>query len=54
VFSAGEDRFGAVIRRRVPYVGSLGALDMVNFHAIDTVPEKFRSRNLYIHNPTSR
>ena len=51
VFSAGEDRFGAVIRRRVPYVGSLGALDMVNFHAMDTVPEKFRSRNLYIHNP---
>src|SRR5438552_8166650 len=46
VFSAGEDRFGAVIRRRVPYVGSLGALDMVNFHAMDTLPEKFRSRNL--------
>jgi uncharacterized protein (UPF0261 family)/ABC-type branched-subunit amino acid transport system ATPase component len=51
VFSAGEDRFGAVIRRRVPYVGSVGALDMVNFHAMDTVPEKFRSRNLYVHNP---
>jgi uncharacterized protein (UPF0261 family)/ABC-type branched-subunit amino acid transport system ATPase component len=51
VFSAGEDRFGAIIRRRIPYVGSVGALDMVNFHAMDTVPEKFRSRNLYIHNP---
>jgi uncharacterized protein (UPF0261 family)/ABC-type branched-subunit amino acid transport system ATPase component len=51
VFSAGEDRFGAIIRRRVPYVGSVGALDMVNFHAMDTVPEKFRSRNLYVHNP---
>ncbi|MFL5258653.1 MAG: ABC transporter permease [Hyphomicrobiales bacterium] len=51
VFSAGKDRFGAMIRRRVPYVGSVGALDMVNFHAMDTVPEKFRSRNLYVHNP---
>lgn len=51
VFSAGEDRFGAIIRRRIPYVGSVGALDMVNFHAMDTVPQKFRSRNLYVHNP---
>jgi uncharacterized protein (UPF0261 family)/ABC-type branched-subunit amino acid transport system ATPase component len=51
VFSAGKDRFGAMVRRRVPYVGSVGALDMINFHAMDTVPEKFRSRNLYVHNP---
>ncbi len=51
VMSAGEDRFGAVIRSKLPYVGSVGALDMVNFHAIDTVPEKYKSRNLYVHNP---
>ena len=51
VMSAGEDRLGAVIRRHVPYVGSCGALDMVNFWAMDTVPEKYRNRKLHVHNP---
>ena len=51
VMSAGDDRLGAVIRTRVPYVGSCGALDMVNFWAADTVPEKYRGRNLHVHNP---
>ncbi len=50
VFSAGPERMDAVIRSRVPYVGSCGALDMVNFHALDTVPAQFRARNLYKHN----
>jgi uncharacterized protein (UPF0261 family) len=51
VFSAGEDRLGAIIRTRVPYVGACGALDMVNFGAMATVPERYRGRNLYVHNP---
>ena len=51
VFSAGEDRLGAVIRSRIPYVGSCGALDMVNFGALDTVPERYKSRKLHVHNP---
>jgi uncharacterized protein (UPF0261 family)/ABC-type branched-subunit amino acid transport system ATPase component len=51
VMNAGEDRLGAIIRRRVPYVGSCGALDMVNFWAMDTVPEKYRNRKLHVHNP---
>lgn len=50
VFSAGPQRMDAVIASGLPYVGSCGALDMVNFHAMDTVPEAFRSRNLYRHN----
>jgi uncharacterized protein (UPF0261 family)/ABC-type branched-subunit amino acid transport system ATPase component len=50
VFSAGEDRLGAFARRRIPYVGSCGALDMVNFHALDTVPSSFRARRLHVHN----
>ncbi len=50
VFSAGEDRLGAFARRRIPYVGSCGALDMVNFGALDTVPPQFRGRNLHVHN----
>ncbi len=51
VMSAGEDRMGAIIRSQIPYVGSCGALDMVNFEALDTVPQKFKDRNLYSHNP---
>jgi uncharacterized protein (UPF0261 family) len=51
VFPATDDRFGAVIRGRVPYVGSVGALDMVNFGAPDTIPERYRQRRLHVHNP---
>ncbi len=50
VFPCTQDRFGAVIRTKLPYVGSLGAIDMVNFGAKDTVPEAFAKRNLYVHN----
>jgi len=51
VFPATEDRFGAIIRARMPYVGSVGALDMVNFGPRDTVPERYRGRQLHQHNP---
>ena len=51
VLSAGPDRFGSIARTGIPYVGSAGALDMVNFWAIATVPERFRARQLYKHNP---
>jgi uncharacterized protein (UPF0261 family) len=51
VFPATEDRFGAMIRSRMPYVGSVGALDMVNFGAPDTVPDRYRGRLFYEHNP---
>jgi uncharacterized protein (UPF0261 family)/ABC-type branched-subunit amino acid transport system ATPase component len=51
VFPATEDRFGAIIRSRVPYVGSTGALDMVNFGAPDTIPERYRNRKFLVHNP---
>lgn len=51
VLPATEDRFGAVARTRLPYVGSVGALDMVNFWARPTVPEKYRGRLFYEHNP---
>ncbi|MDU3046097.1 ABC transporter permease, partial [Bradyrhizobium sp.] len=51
VFPATEDRLGAIIRTRVPYVGSVGALDMVNFGAPDTIPERYRGRKFHVHNP---
>ena len=50
VFPATEDRFGAIIRTKIPYVGSVGAVDMVNFGAKETVPAAFRDRRLHVHN----
>lgn len=51
VMSAGEQRLDAIVRTAVPYVGSCGALDMVNFGAMNTIPDRYRDRNLYVHNP---
>jgi uncharacterized protein (UPF0261 family)/energy-coupling factor transporter ATP-binding protein EcfA2 len=51
VFPATDDRFGAIIRSRVPFIGSVGALDMVNFGAPDTIPERYRQRKFHVHNP---
>jgi len=50
VFPAGPRRFEVILEKAVPYVMSLGALDMVNFGAMETVPEKFRPRRLHVHN----
>jgi uncharacterized protein (UPF0261 family) len=50
VFPCGADRFEPILKARIPYVLSTGALDMVNFGAMATVPEPFRNRNLHVHN----
>jgi uncharacterized protein (UPF0261 family)/ABC-type branched-subunit amino acid transport system ATPase component len=52
VLSAGPARLDVFARHPIPYVGSCGALDMVNFGAWGTVPERFKGRKLYRHNPT--
>jgi uncharacterized protein (UPF0261 family) len=52
VLAAGPDRLEVAGRHGVPQVVSLGALDMVNFGARDTVPPQFEGRNLYLHNPS--
>jgi uncharacterized protein (UPF0261 family) len=52
VFSAGPNRLEAAGSVGLPQIVSLGALDMVNFGPLDTVPEKYRNRNLYKHNST--
>jgi uncharacterized protein (UPF0261 family) len=52
VLSAGPDRLEAAGRAGLPQVVSLGALDMVNFGARDSVPPRFAERNLYVHNPS--
>jgi len=51
VLAATEDRFGAIARTGIPYVGSVGALDMINFGGPATVPDQHQNRMLYEHNP---
>ncbi|SEG69643.1 Tm-1-like ATP-binding domain-containing protein [Bosea lathyri] len=51
IFPCTEDRLGAFARTGVPYVGSCGALDMVNFGPLDTVPPRYSGRLFYQHNP---
>lgn len=48
--TAGPERLTAAGLHGVPQVVSVGALDMVNFHGEDSVPERFRGRTLYRHN----
>jgi uncharacterized protein (UPF0261 family)/ABC-type branched-subunit amino acid transport system ATPase component len=52
VLSAGPHRLDVFAQRALPYVGSCGALDMINFGTWESVPERFKSRKLYRHNPT--
>lgn len=52
VLNAGQDRLTAAGKNGIPQVVSVGALDMVNFGPMDTVPAQFKNRNLYKHNPT--
>lgn len=51
VCSAGPDRLTAAGACGVPQVVSVGAMDMANFGALDTVPPAFSARHLYPHNP---
>ena len=52
VLSAGPDRLTAAGRKGIPQVVSVGALDMVNFGAPESMPPQFRERRLYRHNPS--
>lgn len=52
VMSAGQDRLEAAAAAGIPNIISLGATDMTNFGPRSTVPEKYKERKLYEHNPT--
>jgi uncharacterized protein (UPF0261 family) len=52
VMSAGPHRLEAAGRKGIPQLVCPGAIDMVNFGPAETVPAKFRSRELYVHNPS--
>ncbi|MED6186940.1 ToMV susceptible protein tm-1(GCR26) [Stylosanthes scabra] len=50
VMACDSSRFDAISEKKVPLVLSVGALDMVNFGAKDTIPQEFQQRNIYDHN----
>lgn len=50
IFAAGAKRFDATLEAEIPLVLSAGALDMVNYGNLESVPQEFRSRNLHVHN----
>jgi len=52
VLSAGPDRLTAAGAAGLPQVIAPGALDMVNFGPPATVPDRFRGRLFFEHNPT--
>lgn len=51
VLNAGPDRLETASEEGIPQVVSVGAMDMVNFGARESVPEKFEGRSFHIHNP---
>ena len=51
VMSAGPTRLEAAAHARVPAVVAPGCLDMVNFWAPESIPEKYQKRLFYRHNP---
>ncbi|WP_329193076.1 MULTISPECIES: Tm-1-like ATP-binding domain-containing protein [unclassified Streptomyces] len=52
ILTAGPDRLSAAGRAGVPQVVSLGALDMVKFGPLETLPERVRYRRVRVHNPS--
>ena len=49
--SAGPTRMDAMTQASVPAVVAPGCLDMANYGELDTLPEKFKDRTIYVHNP---
>ncbi|CAN8251330.1 unnamed protein product [Cochlearia groenlandica] len=50
VMACDSSRFNSIIEKGIPLVLSVGALDMVNFGGKDTIPSRFQSRNIHVHN----
>ena len=51
VMSAGPSRLEAAATAGIPNIISVGATDMTNFGPMTSVPERYKSRKLYEHNP---
>ncbi len=52
ILTAGPDRLSAAGRAGIPQVVSLGALDMVKFGPLETLPRRVRERGVHVHNPS--
>lgn len=52
ILTAGPDRLSAAGRAGIPQVVSLGALDMVKFGPMESLPERVRHRRIHVHNPS--
>lgn len=50
VFPGGPARMDAILQRGIPYLVSAGAMDMVNFGAANTVPDRYKGRKFHKHN----
>ncbi len=50
VCDAGPNRLDAAAAHGLPWVGSVGALDMINWGARDTVPARHQGRTFHVHN----
>ncbi|MGK7754870.1 MULTISPECIES: Tm-1-like ATP-binding domain-containing protein [unclassified Roseovarius] len=50
ICSAGPERFDVLARTGIPWIGSCGALDMVNFGPRETVPDRYEGRQFFVHN----
>lgn len=53
ILNAGEHRLEAAINKGIPEIISLGALDMINFGPVDSLPKNMKNRTMYKHNPTT-
>jgi len=51
VFNAGPERCLGASRAGIPAILVPGCVDMANFWGVDTVPERYKGRNLYKWNP---
>lgn len=50
VCDAGPNRLDAAARHGLPWIGSVGALDMINWGPRSTIPERHQARLFHVHN----
>ncbi|MEJ7685694.1 MAG: Tm-1-like ATP-binding domain-containing protein [Variovorax sp.] len=50
ICDAGPNRLDAAARYGLPWIGSVGALDMINWGGVETIPSQHRGRRFHMHN----
>jgi uncharacterized protein (UPF0261 family) len=50
ICSAGPERFDVLAKTGIPWIGSCGAMDMVNFGPRESVPAKYDALQFHVHN----